>query len=285
MISLCDLGGLWRRTLLAWPDGRTDTTSEVFWLQGPRRYADLRIPAGRPAADVACLRDLDWTMLRFMARQEGFFGELTVSDSVGYWDRVFDYRPDTGTADCGALVMDGNILIERGIEQHYTELWSRSCAGDDAMTLVLQGEAGALGCLVVAGDAFIYARGRATALPRGATLNELINGAASLQAAQDLFDCEISFGRRRAGGWHIERSSHSFREGATLAPALDSVAGLLTVGDVAPDGTPIKRTWRVIADEGVSPLSRCFGSDGADVMPLPSQREQDKTIETCGAAR
>ena len=285
MISLCDLGGLWRRTLIAWPDGRTDTTSEVFWLQGPRRYADLRIPAGRPAADVACLRDLDWTMLRFMARQEGFFGELTVSNSVGYWDRVFDYRPDTGAADCGALVMDRNILIERGIEQHYTELWSRSCAGDDAMTLALQGETGALGCLVVAGDAFIYARGRATALPRGATLSELIDGAASLQAAQDLFDCEISFGRRRAGGWHIERSSHSFREGATLAPAFDGVAGSLVVGDVAPDGTPIKRPWRVIADEGVSPLSRRFGSDGADVVPLPSQREQDRTTETCGAAR
>ena len=285
MISLCDLGGLWRRTLIAWPDGRTDTTSEVFWMQGPRRYADLRIPTGRPAADVACLRDLDWTMLRFMARQEGFFGELTVSDSVGYWDRVFDYRPDTGAADCGALVMDGNILIERGIEQHYTELWSRSCASDDAMTLALQEETGALGCLVVAGDAFIYARGRTTALPRGATLNELIEGAASLQAAQDLFDCEISFGRRRAGGWRVERSSHSFREGATLAPALDSVAGSLTVGDVAPDGTPIKRTWCVIADEGASPLSRCFGSDVADVVPLPSQREQDRTTETCGAAR
>ena len=123
-------------------------------------------------------------------------------------------------------------------------------------------------------------------MPRGATLRELIDGAASLQAAQDIFDCEISFGHRDAGDdWRIERSSHCFREGAMLAPAFDSVAGSLVIDDVAPDGTPIKRTWRVIAHESTSPLSRWFGSDGADVVPLPSQRTQNRMIETFGGAR
>ena len=108
------------------------------------------------------------------------------------------------------------------------------------MALLLATETGAPGCLVAAGDAFIYARGRATALPPGATLNELIEDAASLQAAQDIFDCEISFGHRRGGDWRIERSSHCFREGATLSPALDGVAALLIVDDVTPEGKPIR---------------------------------------------
>ena len=287
MIHLHDLGGLWRRTLIAWPDGRSDSATAVFWLQGPSLYADLRIPAGRPTCpDAVCLRDLDWTMLHFMAGQEGFFGRFDVVDSVGKWQSTFDYQPDTGMADRGALEFEDGVLVERGIDAPYVEHWSRTASGEAmALALALATEMGTSGCLVVAGDAFIYARGRATALPRGATLSERIDGAASLQAAQDIFDCELSFGRRHAGAWRIERSSHCFREGAALAPAFDSVAGSLVIDDVAPDGTPIKRTWRVIAHEGTSPLSRWFGSDGGNVMPLPSQRTQNRTIKTFGAAR
>ena len=29
-----DMAGLWRRALIAWPDGRQDTTTFVSWLQG-----------------------------------------------------------------------------------------------------------------------------------------------------------------------------------------------------------------------------------------------------------
>jgi hypothetical protein len=282
MIHLHDLGGLWRRRLIAWPDGRTDTTTEVIWLQAPRRYADLRIPIGRPmSAHIACLRDLDWTMLRFMARQEGFFGELAVSDSVGNWCRVFDYQPDTGAADCGALAFDGDILVERGVEQPYTELWSRAGTGD-AMAIALATDTGAAGCLVAAGDAFMYARGRAAPLPHGATLRELMDKAASLHAAQDIIDCEISFGRRRGGDWRIERSSHGFREGATLAPELDEMAGRLIVDDLTAEGAPFRRAWRISGQEssGDAPLSQWFieGRRSAPTEPV------DRTpVEKLGA--
>src|SRR5215469_9650934 len=107
MVRLPDLYGLWRRAMIAWPDGRRDTATEVYWLQGPHHYADLRIPPGRPAhRGIACLRDLDWPMLDFMARQEGFFGKLDVAQSIGAWHRAFDYQPDTGVPDRGALAFD-----------------------------------------------------------------------------------------------------------------------------------------------------------------------------------
>ncbi len=282
MVSLHDLGGLWRRTMIVWSDGRADTTSDVVWLQGPRRFADLRIPVGRPvSAGVACLRDLDWTMLRFMARQEGFFGELAVSDSVGAWQRVFDFQPDTDVADVGALAFDGDILVERGVERAYTELWSRASAGEPTMALTLAADTGAAGCLVVAGDVFIYARGRAAPLPRGGTLGELVDDSPSLQDAQDLVDCEISLGVRRGGDWRIARSSHCFREGTTLAPAFDGAAGRLVVNDLTADGTPLQRVWRITGEESSIdlPLSVWFCSE----RHMPAEPAHRGTKEAMGA--
>jgi hypothetical protein len=268
MIHLHELGGLWRRTLIAWPDGRSDTGTEVFWLQGPSLYADLRVPAGRPAADAIGLRDLDMTMLRFMATQEGFFGPFNVADDIGEWQRTFDFRPDNGLGDRGTLAFDDGMLVERGIDAPYVEHWERAHGGE-AMALLLESDTGTPGCLVAVGDSFIYVRGRAKSLPVGAILARLVDAAASLRAAQDLFDCEISFGRRQAGDWRIARSSHGFREGAALAPMLDAAAGSLSVADVMPDGEPMRRAWRVTAQEGVS--SRWFASNRALEMAGATQ--------------
>lgn len=276
--------------LITWADGQTDAETEVFWLQGPNHYADLRVPAGRPACPhVACLRDLNWTMLRFMARQEGFFGHFDIVNSVGEWHRTFDYQPETGVADRGALAFEDGILIERGIELPYVEHWVHEPGSDKVLALSLATESGTPGCLVLAGDYFIYARGRPVPLPRGVTLNQLIDDAASLEAAQDLFDCEISFGRRQmqddSGNWRIGRSSHCFREGAALSPALDSAGGILVIDDVTPEGASVKRTWRVTASESTveTPLSLWFELDGAHDAPQSSEPTQNMTTETLGA--
>ena len=288
-VSLRDVCGLWRRTQIAWPDGRTDADTEVFWLQGPRHYADLRVPAGRPACPGAtCLRELDWPMLRFMARQEGFFGRLDVVASVGQWHRAFDYQPDTGIADRGALAFQDGILIERGIDLPYVEHWSRRSGAGDVLALSLAAEGEAVrGCLVVAGDAFIYARGREQALPRGINLTQLVDGAASLQAAQDLFDCEISFGRRHGGHWRVERSSHCFREGATLSPELDNAAGSVVIDDVSAEGARFKRTWRITEDESsiAAPLSNWFKLRARHDVPAPSEPARTMNTAPLGVPR
>src|SRR5262245_7965645 len=106
MVSLSEITGLWRRNLISWPDAEPDTTTEVYWLQGPKLDVDRRIPAGRPECKATCLRELDVRMLRFLARQEGFFGTLEVSDSIGHWRRDFDYQPDTGRQDRGQLTFE-----------------------------------------------------------------------------------------------------------------------------------------------------------------------------------
>lgn len=265
MVSLDEIRGLWRRDMIAWPDGRLDRATEVYWSQGPRLYADLRVPLGRPPQGrCGCLRDFDETMLRFMARQEGFFGHLDVNGSIGHWHRAFDYQPDTGAADHGSLAFEGAMLVERGIDLPYVEHWSREPQTDQAaMALWLTAEkALPFGCLVVTGDAFIYARSRSAPLPPATKLAQNIDNATSLQAAQDLFDCEISFGRRHRSDWRIERSSLCFREGAALSPVLDHAAGTLVIDDVSPTGMPMQRRWRIAACESTrgAPLEHWFGS-------------------------
>lgn len=263
MVRMSDLYGLWRRTMIAWPGRRADRTTEVYWLQGPTRYADLRIPRGQPElGDGTCLRDLDWPTLRFMARQEGFIGHLSISHSVAHWHRAFDYQPETDVADRGRLEFEGDILVEHGVETAYVEHWRREPeTTKEAMALWLATDAGCpVGCLIAAGDAFLYARGRAKPLPRNTTLGRLLDSANSLPEAQMLFDCEISFGRKDSEGWRIERSSLPFRQGQMLRPDVDG--DILTVDDLTEEGAPFRRSWRIVECENTrrAPLSKWFRS-------------------------
>lgn len=264
--------------MIAWPDGRSDTTTDVYWFQGLTHFADMRIPRGRPDLPTAsCLRDLDWEMLRFMAQQEGFFGHLEVAGSTGHWYRAFDYQPDTGVADRGRLKFEGEVLVERGVEVPYVEHWRReSRAGEDTMALsLISGDALSFGCLIAAGDAFIYARSRATHLPSNTTLHQLVSDAGSIEAAQNIFDCEISCGRRRGATWEIERSSLPYREGRFLAPAVGAAS--LVIDDVTPTGAALKRAWRIVACESstADPFLHWFGPE------RPSDAVRVAGLATC----
>ena len=272
MVSLSDIRGLWRRRLIAWQAGETDTTTEVYWLQGPKLYADLRIPHGRPPCSASCLRELDSAMLGFLARQEGFFGHLDVGGSIAHWHRAFDYQPDTGRQDRGRLAFEGGVLVEHGVEAPYIEHWVREPRSGDVMALSLTADAPSrTGCLIVAGEAFMFARSRGTKLPPGADLAECVQAAGSLQAAQDLFDCEISFGRVDGHEWRIERSSLPFREGRSLRADSETGTGSLLVDDLTPEGTSIRRAWQIAAYEGTSakPLRQWLvpesAADGASI--------------------
>jgi hypothetical protein len=72
MPSVADLRGLWQRSMIAWPDGRRDDTTEVRWLQGLCADADLRRPS--PIADFSHVygrADLSLDECAWLARQQG----------------------------------------------------------------------------------------------------------------------------------------------------------------------------------------------------------------------
>jgi hypothetical protein len=220
MPGVAELQGLWQRSLVAWPDGRRDTTTAVRWMQGQSAYVDLRQPASIPDfSQVRCLDDLSREHCQWLARQQGFAGRFTSDGRYFEWHRSIDYQPKGRYADAGTLQWEGDVLVERGRDVDYLEHWHRDPL---AVTLpvaaaVLQDtRKGTQAVLVRVGATFMLARDRATVLPPLTTLAECVEGAATLQAARALLDCEISFGTAAANGFRISASTLPHRIGDQL---------------------------------------------------------------------
>lgn len=254
MLTMSDMQGLWSRSLLVRPDATRDTTTWVAWLQGPTLFADLRQPTGRPSfAGVRALGDLNGEQIAWIAEQEGFAGRLEQDGEYFVWRRALDFQPPAATADSGRLFLDRNIMIEEGRYSPYIEHWERS-AGPLTPCAAAQIRDRACGCegyLVRVGAAFMYVRaGVRTSLPEGARLVRCLDHAVSLEAARELIDCEISFGRVSGAAWTIVRSSLPYREGAQLDLQLTRSEHRCSTADLAADGSSIRRSWDVVEIEG-----------------------------------
>jgi hypothetical protein len=219
LIDVSSLNGLWTRSLLVQPDGSRDTATSVAWLQGPSLYIDLRQPAGRPDfSHITSLADLTPADCAWLATQQGFAGTLRQDGAFFEWVRELDFQPPAGP-DAGRLFWQGGILVETGRYADYLEHWHRApTLLSPGGALRLLGPDGRPAMLVRTGGDFMFARARhPDMLLTGISLPECIAGAATLQAAQALLDCEISQGRITNGFWRITRSTLPFREGAILA--------------------------------------------------------------------
>jgi hypothetical protein len=251
--NVSDLTGLWRRSLIVRTDGTRDTATWVHWLQGPSDYADLRQPADRPDfGGVGCLRQLTRAHLDWMARQDGFAGKLLVSDGIFEWCRDIDFQPAGPIPDRGRLIRDGDMMIEEGYHSPYIEHWHPDPnAGTPAYALRLRDSAnGCAGRIVRVGTVFMYARGRVAGLPRAPDLAACIAGAGSLFEAQDMVDCEISFGSVSGAGWTIGQSTLPFRQGRGLGLRLSADGRQVRTMDATADDREAVRSWAVIAVEG-----------------------------------
>jgi hypothetical protein len=251
--GITELTGLWRRSLIRWPDGRSDATTAVYWMQTPSLFVDLRQPADRPSFEsVHCLRDLGRANLEWLAHQEGFAGEVLWDGRHIEWLRHFDFQPKAALPDAGKLWFEGDVMMEEGRDLPYREHWHRDvadprpCAGI-ALREVATGQSA---MLVRAGDLFMYARARRIALPPLSDLRQLIGAAPSEDAMQDLVDCEISVGSVGAGCWRIEHSSLPFKERRLLQPTTDTGDAALRTHDLGDDGREIERHWDLTRIEG-----------------------------------
>jgi hypothetical protein len=251
--GIADILGVWRRSLIRWPDGKTDATTAVRWMQTPSLFVDLRQPANRPSFDgVNCLRDLGRSQIEWMARQEGFAGEVLWDGRHIEWQRQFDIQPKSAIPDVGKLWFDGDVMLEEGRDIAYLEHWHRAviaphpCAG----IALREATTGQAGMLVRAGNLFMYARARLNGLPPLSDLRELIHAAPTIGDMQDLVDCEISFGSVGADGWRIEHSSLPFKEHRCLRPLSEHRGTVLCTQDLDGDGKAVERQWNVVRQEG-----------------------------------
>ncbi len=200
--------GVWQRTLLTTAGGVHDADTRVYWLQTDHLFADLRIPAPAPHLPAE------------LARQAGFAGVTEIRGDICQWHRAIDFQPPSGRDDIGRMQFQRpDYLIEDGLDDSYHEVWERlpDSRGRN-WGQWLRAKDGRQGCLLLAGDYFLFAAGRAQSLPPADSLQALLH--AGMQPAV-LLDFELSFGRHhhRARPWSIELSTLPEQIGQALLPA------------------------------------------------------------------
>ncbi len=241
-----------------WADGRRDDSTQVAWLQGPTIFADLRQPAGMAGqfSHAGCLNGLGFSDCEKLARQQGFAGIFSARNGAFEWERYVDYQPAQGKIDAGRLFWQDDILVEEGLEQEHFEHWHRDPGRALAPRFgyILKDVAdGIWGNLLRVGDFFMYSRDRALPLS-GGSLVDAVRGAASVKAARELIDFEISFGKATQDGWRITRSTLPYREHALFDFHPQGNSGLI-IEDVTPDGERTKRIWEIVTAEGDVPAA------------------------------
>ncbi len=253
MMRANEFRGLWTRSLIAWPDGRRDVSTQVAWLQGISLFADLRQPPDLASrlSTASCCNELTGEDCLALAGQQGFSGKFEARDAAYEWVRRIDYQPQQAARDIGRLFWRDQIMVEEGVETEYTEHWHRDPAVPEApcAALWLHDEArGVFGCLLRVGDRVAYARGREEPIA-GSSLAALVQGADSLRRMRALVDCEVSFGKADAQGWRITRSSLPYKVGAafSIRPERES---RLALSDLDEGGQAIERIWDIAEAEG-----------------------------------
>lgn len=215
--------GVWKRRLIQHRSGLSDSETAVYWLQTPRLFADLRIPSN-PLPSLA-LEALNHSQLLALCEQKGFAGVTQVDADICQWHRKMDYQPVSGDEDIGRMHFEtSERLIETALDESYCEIWERlpnslgACRGQ-----WLQGmdEPSRQGCLLLAGDYFLFAANRPIPLTPGDHLREQFSQPERSINPVSLFACELSFGRQYAGEtpWKIECSTLPAKAGQCLLPA------------------------------------------------------------------
>jgi hypothetical protein len=251
MMLIADLKGLWRRSLIEFPDGRRDVTTRVYWLQGDRLFVDLRQPASLPACSRDCLDELTMQDLENLSHQQAFAGRLGFDGRHFEWHRQIDYQPTTGVADAGSLEWRDEVLIERGRDVDYVEHWHRDAAAPLAPHAAVElrdAERGTRAFLVRVGNAFMFARDRTVSLGAHRSLVEYLEGTLTLQSARQGLDCEISFGTVDSSGFRILASTLPFRREALLGQQM--LGRRLTTQDPGIGGITLIRAWDLTEIEG-----------------------------------
>jgi hypothetical protein len=247
-----ELQGLWSRSLIAWPDGTSDTTTQVRWLQGHSAYIDLRQPVPMPNfSHVNGLTTLTTDDCLQLANQEGFAGHFRFEGAFFEWARDIDYQPQPRYSDSGSLHWEDDTLVETGRDIAYIEHWHRDPAMSalPAASLALRCQhTGVSGRFLRVGGYFMFARDRALTPTAEQHLTDCVAGSADVRTARALVDCEISFGAIEPAGCLVTASTLPYRVGDMLNQRF--TGSIMTTQDRATDGAVTRRHWEIADSEG-----------------------------------
>lgn len=209
--------GVWRRSLFAEPATKpyqqTDTTTQVYWLQGKHWHADLRLPADSPDfTDITGLNNCSRTQLEWLAGLTAFAGITHIENKLCTWHRYQDLCPSL-EQDVGLLRwMDKSTLEERHPNGHYVEHWQR-LSNDAVVEKIQTDELGHLRWLQIGGHAMAI-----TPRPPASSASDVFSAISSANdtALQWRASLCVDYLQRCQNGWQIVLSTQPWRKGKRI---------------------------------------------------------------------
>mmetsp|Transcript_26581 Transcript_26581/g.64204 ORF Transcript_26581/g.64204 Transcript_26581/m.64204 type:complete len:309 (-) Transcript_26581:26-952(-) len=245
-----DLCGVWERPLfMGGFREHTDADTEVYNVQTPSLFVDLRFPRTRDVlvtqlpATATCVGDLTTEQLRLLARQHCFAGyslpdwssgSLVVSrHHIVDWNYSAQFprsRPNQWRVQFNedrSSFKEWSVAVDAFGQAVYMERWQRRPEGDPGRYLALYRAKGSPALLVLVGDRFAFAEDRSgSPIVDGAraggcaALADVAAGSGDRGALEQLVGIAGSTGlvdaRNGRPPWTIDRSTHPWLEGTQL---------------------------------------------------------------------
>lgn len=227
-LGVADLCGSWVRRVSIEAAGRRDDSTEVRWLQAGTSFVDVRRPPDRPSfSGVGGVDDLTVDQLAYLRRQEAYAGRFACFDGVFEWRHLLDLHVPGPMPDTAWLRWAGNVLLETGQHESYTDQWCRTRTPEEPIfALHLSGSDGRRGLLVRVGADFGWARGRPP------------------DTDPDSLDCEFAVGAVEQHRWTVTASTLPFRDGCDLQVRIGQDAVTVI------DANPVE--WTIAEVEGAA---------------------------------
>ena len=197
--------GLWRRQGIWRSNGKSDTTTPVWWFQSASFHVDLRIPVGRPfVADAAALARLPAEQQAIFARQSGFAGVTVVQADRAEWRPAIAFPAISDEIDAATMIFrDPDHIREDGLDHSYYEEWYREPTGPLLACRLQDSASDAIAYLLIGEQWMAWASGRAH--------NAYQPGATSADSWS-----EFSVLQKIEGSWRITASNFPWREQAVF---------------------------------------------------------------------
>ncbi len=230
--------GLWRRKGIWRSNGKSDTTTPVWWFQSSSFHFDLRIPVDRPAVpDAAALAQLPAEQQAIFARQSGFAGVTIVKDNRAEWRPAIAFPAISDESDAATMLFrDPDHIREDGLDHSYYEEWYREPTGPLHACRLQDTTSDAVAYLLIGDQWMAWASGRVR--------NAYTPGALTADQWS-----EFSVLQQAAGSWRVTASNFPWRENAAFdsrqmpshATATQWQPGALITLPLAP-----ARQWRLL---------------------------------------
>jgi len=227
--------GLWRRHIISFADGSSDTDTQVFWLQSRNFSIDLRLP--RPADIVPGGVPLTFRspgQWRVIANYEGWVAHSRWDGAQLSWSDPTAYQFDDRWPEPAPLQRIGNCMLEVAPSGAYAEDWRLQASADGPLVGLRLIEEVDLrtgrqrhvgGGLIVSGDFAGLVLGRADPRKEPGSLEQAVLAAQSQPEALARllgFEASIACGALDRG-FEVTHSTVPGRPGTMLFP-LDGFA-------------------------------------------------------------